>query len=135
MLKFRCAQTAALVLLACVALPALGQPAVKGILGEFTPGFWELRSREKQGKISRLCVKDPQQLIQLRHPNDSCRKVVVDEKADEATVQYTCPKRGYGRTHIRKETNTLLQIDGQGIASGQPFSFVVEGRRIGDCPR
>ena len=30
--------------------------------------------------------------------------------ATEVTVQYTCRGRGYGRTHIRRETNRLVQI-------------------------
>jgi hypothetical protein len=48
-------------------------------------------------------------------------------------VQYTCRGRGYGRTHIRRETSRLVQIDTQGIADGRPFAFAAEARRVGDC--
>ena len=72
-------------------------------------------------------------LIQLRHPDASCDKVVVQDSPSEVTVQYTCRGRGYGRTHIRKETNRLVQIDSQGIANGLPFEFNAEARRVGDC--
>ena len=40
---------------------------------------------------------------------------------------------GYGRTHIRKETNALVQIDSQGIAGGKPFQFTAEARQTGRC--
>ena len=49
-------------------------------------------------------------------------------------MQYTCRGRGYGRTHIRRETGRLVQIESQGIVDGLPFDFVAEGRRIGECP-
>jgi hypothetical protein len=49
------------------------------------------------------------------------------------TVQYTCRGRGFGRTHIRRETDRLVQIDTQGIADSRPFAFSVEARRTGDC--
>jgi hypothetical protein len=49
------------------------------------------------------------------------------------TVHYTCPGSGHGRTTIRKETNRLVQIDTQGIASGSPFSRTFEARRGGSC--
>jgi hypothetical protein len=48
-------------------------------------------------------------------------------------VQYTCRGKGYGRTHIRRETGRLVQIDSQGIAGGLPFEFSAEARRVGDC--
>ena len=51
----------------------------------------------------------------------------------DVTVQYTCPGRGFGRTHIRRETRRLVQIDTQGVAEGLPFSASIEGRRVGDC--
>ena len=79
-------------------------------------------------------VDAAQRLIQLRHPAAACDRLVVDDGASEVTVQYTCRGRGYGRTHIRRETNRLVQIDSQGIAEGLPFSFAAEARRIGDCP-
>ena len=53
--------------------------------------------------------------------------------ANEVTGQYTCRGDGYGRTHIRRETATLAQIDGQGIAGGKPFQFAAEARRVGSC--
>ena len=59
--------------------------------------------------------------------------VVVEDGARDVTVQYTCRGNGYGRTHIRKETGTLVQIDSQGISGGKPFQFTAEARQTGRC--
>lgn len=119
-------------LLAAFAVPASGQRPALAMLGQLEAGRWELRARDS-GSVERICLRDTRRLIQLRHPGDSCERLIVDDGATEVTVQYTCRGRGYGRTHIRRETNRLVQIDTQGIAGGLPFAYAVEGRRVGDC--
>jgi hypothetical protein len=83
--------------------------------------------------VERICLHGPDTLIQLRHPDQLCEKVVIEDSATDVTVQYTCRGRGYGRTHIRRESGRLLQIETQGIVGGLPFDFAAEGRRVGDC--
>ena len=126
---------AALVLtaLTAAAVPAHGQKRSLAMLDELEPGAWELR--ERGGTASRVCLDSGRELIQLRHPGLACSAVVVEDEANEATVQYTCRGRGYGRTHIRRETNSLIQVDSQGIVNGTPFVFTAEGRRVGSCRR
>jgi hypothetical protein len=119
--------------LAAFAAPAAGQRPELAMLNGLEAGSWELRMRDAAGTVERLCLPDTRRLIQLRHPRDTCDRLIVDDDATEVTVQYTCRGRGYGRTHIRRETNRLVQIDTQGIAGGLPFSFVAEGRRVGNC--
>lgn len=114
-----------------VAFPALGQNPL-GMLDRLD-GQWELRVREPGGEVQRLCLQDGRRLIQLRHPGPTCNRLIVNDAQSDVTVQYTCPGRGYGRTHIRMETEKLVQIDTQGIAEGLPFSYTMEGRRVGDC--
>lgn len=80
-----------------------------------------------------MCIDHARRFIQLRHQADTCDRFVVEDGTNDVTVQYTCRGRGYGRTHIRRETSRLVQIDSQGIANGLPFEFTVEARRIGDC--
>lgn len=103
------------------------------MLDELEPGAWELRERGGSGVTHNLCLDNGRRLIQLMHPGLPCNSVVVDDTANEVTVQYTCRGRGYGRTHIRRETNGLIQMDSQGILNGLPFSIVAEGRRVGTC--
>lgn len=128
--------TAALVLAgASVALtaPVWGQGPALGMLDRLDHGDWEMRFRDNDGGMKRICVKDGRKLIQLRHPGEKCRRVVVDDSETEVTVQYTCPGDGYGRTRIRRESSRLVQIDSQGIANGLPFAFAAEARRVGEC--
>lgn len=124
--------------MAAGAMVALGVPAsAQGpsltMLSSLAPGRWELRIREAGAVPERICLPDARRLIQLRHPQGTCEQFVVQNSASEITVQYTCRGRGYGRTHIRRETDRLVQIDSQGIADGLPFEFSAEGRRVGDC--
>lgn len=119
-------------LLAAFAAPAIGQRPSLAMLGQLEPGRWELRTRDGS-PVERICLPDTRRLIQLRHPVDACDRLIVDDAATEVTVQYTCRGRGYGRTHIRRETNRLVQIDTQGIADGLPFAYAAEARKVGDC--
>lgn len=118
---------------AAFAVPISGQRNQLAMLDQLEGGRWELRVRDSSGSVERLCLRDGWRLIQLRHPVGNCDRVVLDDAASEVTVQYTCRGRGYGRTHIRRETGRLVQIETQGIAEGLPFSFTAEGRRVGDC--
>ena len=113
--------------------PAAGQRASLAMLDQLDRGGWELRARDAGRKTERVCLGDPRRLIQLRHPAQSCERLIVSDGPAEVTVQYTCKGHGYGRTKIRRETNQLIQIDSQGIVDGMPFAFAAEGRRVGDC--
>lgn len=121
------------VIIATLAAPALARRPALAMLSELEAGRWELRIRDGGGAIERICLPDAQRLIQLRHPSLPCERLVVDDGASEVTVQYTCRGHGYGRTHIRRETSRLVQIQTQGIAGGRPFSFAAEARKVGDC--
>lgn len=118
---------------AAFAAPVAGQRPSLAMLDQLDKGQWELRLREKGGGVERLCLNDGRRLIQLRHPAATCERVIVNDNANDVTVQYTCRGQGYGRTTIRRESNTLVQVDSQGIAGGLPFAFAAEARRIGDC--
>lgn len=119
-------------LLVAFSAPAAGQRPALAMLNDLDAGRWELRVRD-DGSVERLCLPNAKRLIQLRHPADACERLIVTDADSEVTVQYTCRGRGYGRTHIRRETNRLIQLDTQGIADGLPFAFAAEARRVGDC--
>ncbi|MFD2577904.1 DUF3617 domain-containing protein [Novosphingobium colocasiae] len=105
-----------------------------GMLDRLQPGAWELRERTAGApSVTSVCIDGGRKLVQLRHPGLACSTLVIDDNPTDVTVQYTCRGQGYGRTHIRRETDTLIQIDSQGIANGLPFAFAAEARRIGRC--
>lgn len=115
------------------AVPAASQKPALAMLDQLDKGRWELRIRGEATPPERMCLGDARRLIQLRHPTAGCDRLVVVDSDSEVTVQYTCRGLGYGRTHIRRETSRLVQIDSQGIADGLPFAFTAEARRVGDC--
>ncbi|WAT17323.1 hypothetical protein OZN62_10345 [Aurantiacibacter sp. MUD11] len=95
-------------------------------------GSWELRLRP-EGTTRRICVRTGREFIQIRHRQPGCDRYVVQDEANEVTVQYTCRGDGYGRTTIRREDRELVQIRSQGIQGGTPFSLEGEARRVGSC--
>lgn len=121
------------VVAAAVALvPATAQAPELAMLDTLSPGNWEFRARGDEETL-RICVVTGRELIQLRHRQAGCEQFIVEDETDEVTVQYTCRGNGYGRTSIRKEDGTLVQIRSQGIQRGTPFSLAGEARRTGAC--
>ena len=113
-------------------VPAWSQGDTLAMIGKLEPGLWQIHDRDS-GEISRLCVKNGGQLLQLRHLGSDCKRIVIEDAANTVTVQYSCHGSGFGRTSIRKETDRLVQIESQGIVNGRPFQFSAEARRIGRC--
>ena len=110
---------------------ALALPNLEA-LSRLERGRWQIG--DAQGGASRsVCVGDPLALVQLEHRGVSCDREVVASEASAATVQYTCPGRGFGHTSIRVETPRLARIDTQGLVDGRPFAYRAEARRVGNC--
>jgi hypothetical protein len=114
---------------------AIGQGSSLAMLDRLDRGNWDIRYRGGDGDPGNLCVATGREFIQLRHRQDRCSRVVVEDAPGEVVVQYTCPGKGYGRTSVRRETSGLVQIQSQGIENGLPFSFAAEARRSGGCRR
>lgn len=113
------------------ALIAQGQALA--MLAKLQRGQWTVTPSD--GTPARqICLGDPMQLVKLRHAGSAnCSRFVVEDEPGRVTVQYTCPGNGYGRTSIRRETETLVQLESQGVAADRPFQFRAEGRRTGAC--
>ncbi len=102
-------------------------------LGVLQPGRWTLSSRDPAFAARSICLGDPQVLLQIRQPIATCNRFVIANTAASATVNYTCPGTGSGRTTIRVETPRLAQVETQGIVGGTLFDLTIEARRTGDC--
>src|SRR6478735_5924635 len=118
--------------LALVAAPLEAQAPELAMLDGLTKGAWTLRIRD-DGSQQKICVRDGREFIQLRHRQPGCSRFVVQDGASEVVVAYTCRGNGDGRTSIRRESATLVQIRSQGIEGGTPFSFSAEARHSGSC--
>lgn len=113
-------------------VPGYAQPKPPAVFDGLQKGEWSVRFRD--GSAARkLCIRSGNELVQLRHEERNCSQFVVEDTPGEATVQYTCRGNGYGRTNVRRETASLVQIESQGIVDGSPFQFQAEARRTGNC--
>ena len=115
-----------------IAVPTMAQGNGLAMLGTLTKGEWTIKQR---GRVParKVCVRSGGELIQLMHRESGCSQFVVEDAAARVTVQYTCPGNGYGRTSVRRETGSLVQLESQGIHDGMPFQFLAEARRTGSC--
>lgn len=121
----------------CIGLTA-ASPAVApplAVLAQVEPGQWQLREAGTSAPPRAMCVADPAMLLQLGHPGASCSRFVIADTPGSATVHYTCPGAGHGRTTLSIETPRLLHVATQGIAGGLPFDHDFEARRLGACAR
>ena len=59
--------------------------------------------------------------------------MVIGSDAGGATIHYSCPGAGWGRTTIKVSTPRAVSIDTQGIADNAPFAFTSQARRVGEC--
>ena len=114
------------------AAPLEAQAPELAMLDTLAKGAWNLRIRD-DGTQRRICVRDGREFIQIRHGQPACSRIVVQDGPEEVVVQYTCRGNGYGRTSIRREGNSLVQIRSQGIEGDTPFSFNAEARHSGGC--
>jgi len=112
---------------------ALAQAGDYTALGLLERGEWALAEHGHAGKARRLCLGDPAQLLQPRHPGRQCKRFLVENSARRVAITYDCGQAGQGRTTLRVETGRLVQIDSQGVAAGAPFALTLEGRRVGIC--
>jgi hypothetical protein len=103
------------------------------VLTRVETGQWQLKEPGATAIARSICVVDPAVLLQLGHSGAQCSRFVITDTPDTATVHYTCPGAGHGRTVIAMETPRLLRIQTQGMAGGAPFDLDYEGRRIGAC--
>lgn len=105
-------------------------------LSRLEPGLWQVRELGpgRHKPPVRLCISDTAMLMQLQHRSAPCSRTVIASGASSATVHYTCPANGFGRTSVRVETPKLAKIDTQGIMDNAPFAFRAEARHVGSCP-
>jgi hypothetical protein len=101
------------------------------LLSQLERGKWQLR--DSAGQPRSICLGDPAVLIQLEHEGVSCEREILSSGKSGATVQYSCPGRGFGHTSVRIETPRLARIDTQGLVDGRPFSYRAEARKVGAC--
>jgi hypothetical protein len=116
-----------------VTMPAPARAPQLTALAHVDSGQWQLKDATANGAMRSVCITDPAILLQLAHPGVQCSRFVITDTAEGATVHYTCPGAGHGRTTISIETPRLIHVQTQGVAATGPFDMDYEARRVGTC--
>ena len=106
--------------------------AAPSVLAGVNGGLWEVSG---QGAPVRLCLADPLLLAAYEHRSTRCTRSVIRSDGQSAVVSYSCSGGGFGHSELSVLTPRSLQIDTQGILGGEPYNYVLDARRLGDCPR
>lgn len=117
-------------LAACGTAGAAQAPRLTALTA-IAPGQWQLT--ETGGGKQTLCVADARVLLQIEHRSAQCSRFVIADDRRSATVHYTCPGSGHGRTTISVVDGDQFRLQTQGMHDGAPFDTEYEGRRIGNC--
>ena len=96
------------------------------MLSHLERGRWEIRVRGEQS-VQSLCIGDQRRLIQLRHPDLSCERLVLEDNASSVTVQYICRGHGYGRTGSVGNLRNLFRLRARASLTVCPLRSVLRG--------
>ena len=115
------------------AIAAPAQTPGMAVLEGLTPGEWTLKERGSREPGQKVCLGNPELLLQIQHANTTCSRYVIENGPRKLRVSYKCGRSGQGVTEIKLESTSLVQISSQGIRDNAPFSLNMEGRRTGSC--
>jgi hypothetical protein len=99
-----------------------------------TPGLWEIAGLPGAKAPAKECVAELATLVQYEHRKANCSSRVLSDRGNSAVISYECRGGGFGRSAITAITPRSLRIETQGISDGLPFNYVLQARRIGECP-
>ena len=83
----------------------------------------------------RLCVADVPSLARFEHRGKACTARVLKRAGSLTAFEYSCGAAGFGSSNVEALTPRSLRISTQGISSGLPFNYVLQARRVADCPK
>jgi hypothetical protein len=112
-------------------LVAAVQPSA---LAQTQSGLWEISGAPGAKAPLRQCIGNVATLAEFEHRGKNCSPKVISSHPDSIVIQYSCGPAGFGRSQVDVITPRSLRIDTQGISGGLPFSYVLQARRIDDCP-
>ena len=67
------------------------------LLDTLDRGNWQLRATGSDESLTKICLGNPNALIQIRHSGLACEQYIVRTSANSVTVSYTCKGQGQGR--------------------------------------
>ena len=115
-----------------LALIAAAQPSA---LSQAQPGLWAISGAPGTSAPVRQCVAEIAALARFEHRAKNCTAKVLKDGNGSAAIDYTCGGAGFGHSEIDVITPRSLRISTQGISNGLPFNYVLQARRVDDCPK
>jgi hypothetical protein len=109
--------------------------ALPPTLGQTQPGLWEISGAPGSKAAIRQCIADVAALARFEHRGRNCTAKVLKQNGSFAQIEYSCGAAGFGHSEIEILTPRSLRINTQGISGGLPFNYVLQARRIDDCPK
>jgi hypothetical protein len=116
---------------AALALTGARQPSA---LSQTQSGLWEISGVPGSRMPIRQCVADVASLAQFEHRGKACSPKIIKDGMSSTLIEYSCGAAGFGRSQVDVITPRSLRIDTQGISNQLPFGYVLQARRVGDCP-
>jgi hypothetical protein len=116
---------------ALIALTAAQRPTA---LANAPAGQWEIKGVPGAKAPALQCLSDVLALAQFEHRGKSCTHRIITNAASSTVIEYSCGGDGFGRTKINVITPRNLRIETQGISDNMPFNYLLQARRVGDCP-
>jgi hypothetical protein len=113
--------------------PAIAQQP--NALAQTQPGLWEVSGIPGTKAPIRQCIANVALLARFEHRSNNCRAKVLKSDGTHESIEYSCPGAGFGHSDIDVLTPRSLRINTQGISYGLPFGYVLQARRVDDCPK
>jgi len=117
--------------IAALALTAAQQPSA---LAGLQAGLWEISGAPASKAPVKQCLTQVTALAEFEHRGKACTMKILRDQGSSAVIEYSCGNAGFGRSQINVVTPRSLRIETQGISDQLPFGYLLQARRIGDCP-
>jgi hypothetical protein len=127
----RLATILALAIPATAALAAAQPSALATVAG----GLWEISGAPGGAKPVKQCLSDVLTLAQFEHRAKTCTRNVITDGQRSTRITYDCGPAGFGQTDMEVITPRSLKIRTQGISDQQPFNYVLQAHRVGECEK
>jgi hypothetical protein len=115
---------------------ALTLTAAQGpsVFAQTAAGYWEVTGVPGAKAPIRQCLSDVSVLARFEHRAHHCSQKVTSDSQSSVVIDYSCGGSGFGHSRVDLITPRSLRIETQGISNQLPFNYVLQARRIGDCP-
>ena len=122
----------AILTVGALVLAGAAQPS---IFAQAQAGLWEVSGVPGAKAPLKQCLGNVAKLAEFEHRGKACSAKIIKSNASSTVVEYSCGSAGFGRSQVDALTPLCLRIDTHGISNQLPFNYVLQARRIGDCPQ